>query len=308
MSTTSRWRRMFSDAVFLYLLPLLVGVLPWRIGFALLKRVARMPSVFADVVAAAWHQAEQVLPELDRAHFCQRYRLLLLVDRCDSLLCLLRSNRWWQYQVDIQGDSLDRLAPGLLLNSHWGSGNWIWRLLDAHGMPTHFVARRAEIGDIGRGWLSRGYLKWRSWAVHRSGCRGVVYTGGSSGRVLELLREGSSVLGMLDLPARPNQVRAEVNLFGYTLHFPTGLASLATQAHTPIAIISCGLDMESGRRRLYLQVLPAGLEPEEIVRRYATHLQRRIETEPAKWQAWPQAPAYFQAVHMEHADKPLVRQ
>lgn len=296
MSAKGRWRRMLSDAVFLYLLPLLVGVLPWRVGFAMLKRVARMPSVFADVVAAAWHQAEHTLPALDRERFCRRYRLLLLVDRCDSFLCLMRSNRWWRGQVDLQGDSLDRLTPGLLLNSHWGSGNWIWRLLDARGLPTHFVARRAQVGDVGRGWLSRGYLAWRSWAVHHSGCHGVVFTGGSSSKVLEILGKGSNVLGMLDLPARQGQASTEVSLLGRALHFPIGLAALALHAGVPITIVSCGLEMDSGRRRLHLEILPPGLEPEEIVRRYAAHLERRIETEPAQWQAWPQVPAYFQAV------------
>lgn len=290
---------MFSDALFLYLLPLLVGLLPWRIGFALLKRVARMPSVFADVVTAAWQQAGRTLPALDRQHFSRRYRLLLLVDRCDSLLCLMRSTGWWQRQVDVQGDSPDRLAPGLLLNSHWGSGNWIWRLLAARGVPAFFVARRAEIGDVGRGWLSRGYLAWRRWAVHRMGCCGVIFTGGSSARVLGLLQRGQSVLGMLDLPARTGQASAEASLLGRKVHFPTGLAALAAQARVPVAIVSCGLDMDSGRRRLHLEILPAGLTADEILRRYTDHLQRRIETEPAQWQAWPQAPVYFGVVEPE---------
>lgn len=286
---------MLSDALFLYLLPLLVGLLPWRIGFALLKRVARMPLVFADVVTAAWSQAERTLPALDRQHFSQRYRLLLLVDRCDSLLCLMRSARWWQDQVDVQGDPLDSLEPGLLLNSHWGSGNWIWRLLAARDMPAYFVARRAEVGDVGRGWLSRGYLAWRRWAVQRMGCAGVIFTGGSSAQVLDTFQRGQSVLGMLDLPARPGQASAEASLLGRKVYFPTGLASLATRARVSSAIVSCGLDMDSGRRRLHLEFLPADLKADEIVRRYTAHLQRRIETEPAQWQAWPQASVYFAA-------------
>ncbi len=91
-----RWRRALSDAAFLYLLPLLVGLLPWSTGFALLKRVARSEAVFPDVVAAAWRHAARLLPALDREHFCQRHRLLLLVDRCDSLLCLVRGKAWWR--------------------------------------------------------------------------------------------------------------------------------------------------------------------------------------------------------------------
>ena len=284
---------MLSDALLLYLLPLLVGLLPWRIGFGLLKRVARRPSVFQLIVQTAWQQASQRLPALDKATFCRRYRLLLLVDRCDTLLCLMRSARWWRSQVEVQGDAFEQLPPGLLLNSHWGSGNWIWRLLDARGLPAHFVARRARATDVGRSWLGRGYLAWRSWAVHRSGCRGVIYTGGSSARVLEVLHHGGSVLGMLDLPTRHDQAGADVSLLGRGLRFPVGLAVLARQAGVSTSIVSCGLDMDSGRRHLHLEFLPPGLEVDEILRRYAAHLERRIETEPAQWQAWPQAPAYF---------------
>ncbi len=293
MNGENRWQRMLSDVLLLYVLPLLVGLLPWRAGFALLKRVARRPSILRPIVQAAWQHAGHRLPALDEATFCHRYRLLLLVDRCDTMLCLLRSARWWRSQVDVQGDAFEQLPPGLLLNSHWGSGNWIWRLLMTRGLPAQFVARRAQATDVGRSWLGSGYLAWRSWAMHRSGCRGLIYTGGSSARVLEVLRQGQSIVGMLDLPARPDQSGADVSLLGRNLRFPVGLAALAEQAGASISIISCGLDMDSGRRRLHLEFLPPGLGADEILRRYAAHLERRIETEPAQWQAWPQASEYF---------------
>ena len=111
--------------------------------------------------------------------------------------------------------------------------------------------------------------------------------------MLEVLRQGQSIVGMLDLPARPDQSGADVSLLGRNLRFPVGLAALAEQAGASISIISCGLDMDSGRRRLHLEFLPPGLGADEILRRYAAHLERRIETEPAQWQAWPQAPEYF---------------
>ena len=296
MSIPSRVRHVLSDAVFLFALPMLVGVLPWRAGFALLRWVARRELGFGDVVAAAWREASRILPALDRAHFCQRYRLLLLVDRCDSVLCLLRSRRWWQRQVDWHGDGLERVPPGLLLNSHWGSGNWIWGLLEGHGTPAWFVARRAGAGDVGRGRLSRGYLAWRTWAARHAGCLGIIHTGGSSGQVSQALARGESVLGMLDLPARPDQAQTAVSLCGRSVHFPVGLAALAVRAGVASTIVSCGLDMDSGRRHLHVEVLPQGLETDEIVRRYAGHLERRIETGPAQWQAWPRAAHYFQAV------------
>ncbi len=293
VNSTGRWRRLFSDSVFLFLLPLLISALPWRVGFALLRWLAKLGVGFGDVVQAAWVEASRTLPALDRNHFCSRFRLLLLVDRCDSLLCLLRSRRWWHKQVDVHGDELTRVPSGLLLNSHWGSGNWIWQLLKANGTPAWFVARRAGVGDVGRGVLSRAYLAWRVWALHLSDCLGIIYTGGSSANILGTLRRGHSVLGMLDLPARPDQSHASVQLCGRNVRFPVGLATLANRAGVGCSIVSCGLDMESGRRSLHVEVLPAELGVDEIMRRYAAHLERRIETNPAQWQAWPQAVHLF---------------
>lgn len=279
--------------MFLFGLPALVCLLPWPLGFALLKRVARMPSVFADVVEGAWAQASQTLPALDRSHFCRRHRLLLLIDRCDSSLCLLRSHRWWRRHVEVLGDPLENMQAGLFLSMHWGCGGWIWRYLDACGVPAHVLGRRAEVTDVGRSWLSRAYLSWRTWAAMRSGCRGFIEPGGSAERIRAAFAADEMVLGMVDMVPKPEQRSAAVTLLGRATHFPTGLVAVAVRAGAPITVASMGVDMDSGRRQLFLEILPEGLEVEDAMRRYAAHLQQRVETRPAQWQAWHYAAAYF---------------
>lgn len=288
-----RWRRTISDATFLYLLPLLIAVLPWRAGFAVLRRISRSPRVFADVVEAAWKEASRSLPALDRERFCQRHRLLLLVDRCDTALCTFRSSRWWQRQVDVIGDPLDDVRAGALLFSHWGNGNPMWALLAAHGLPAHLVSRRAEVADVGRSWLSRGYLGWRAWAICHAGCKGVIYTGGASAHVLECLGHGGVVLSTQDMPVPEGRGGVPVQFLGHQTWFRSGLTGLALRSNAPITLLSCGLDMRTGRRRLHVEVLPDGLDAEVVLKRYTAHLEKRIETEPAQWHVWPQASAYF---------------
>jgi hypothetical protein len=60
-----------------------------------------------------------------------------------------------------------------------------------------------------------------------------------------------------------------------------------------LAVFSCGLDFESGRRDIRVETLPRELSPEQIMQRYAAHLQSRLREAPAAWQIWREAPAMF---------------
>lgn len=291
MSPGSRPRRFASDLGLLYLLPILVALLPWRAGFALLRRLARSERLLAPYVAAAWTAARDAGVATDAVAFARACRLVFLVERCDAFLCPLHGERWWLRRIDVDGD-LATLAPGLLLTSHWGSGGWLWRVLAARGIAGHFVARRAEVTDVGRSRLVRGYLAWRTRAAMRSGCRGVIYTGGSAARIREVLAAGEAVVGMLDLPARADRGSVDVDFLGAPARLPDGLVSLAAAAGVPVTLIACGLDVETGRRRLYLERLPAGLAVPESVQRYATWLEQRIREAPGFWQPWSRLPAF----------------
>lgn len=288
-----RWRRNLSDATWLFAVPLAAALLPWRLGFALLRRVADAGHGFGATVEAAWQQAQALCPALDETRFRRELRLLLLVDRCDSYLVLLRGRRWWRQQVDVHGDGMAALHAGLLLNSHWGAGSWIWRLLASEGIAAHFLARRAGIRDIGHGRVSRWFLAWREWALHRAGCAGIIFTGGSRDALRAAWAAGDSVLGMLDLPAGTGHRHIDVELLGRGARFPFGLTALAHECGAGTCLLACGIDVTSGRRQLHVEALPAGLDVDTVMRRYAGFVDRRIREQPALWQMWPQAGLYW---------------
>lgn len=285
------WRRSLSDATFLLLLPVTVALLPWRWGFALLRRVARSPRVFTDVVDAAWQQARTCVAGMDVGQFKQRQRLYLLLDRCDSYLTVLHGHAWWQRHVDIQGE-WPPPTGSVLLTAHWGSGQWLWRLLQAHGIAGHFLVRRADIADVGRGRLARLYLRWRRWALPRIGCRGPIYTGGSHADVQCALAAGDCVLGMLDLPVAAARRATRVAWLQQPARLPSGLAQLAVDAGAAVSVLVCGIDPANGRRQLRIESLPAGLDADALVSAYATRLNREILDEPAAWQLWSLLPAF----------------
>lgn len=285
--TGGKVRRALADAGSLFVLPLTAALLPWKAGFGLLKWWSRRDGLWSAELDVAYQAAKAVFPALERAGFCRELRLVLLVDRCDSYLAWFRGKRWWRRQVEVHGDWPVLGGGQMLLTFHWGAGHWIYRLLADRGIEAHFIARRAEVADVGRGALSRLYLKWRAWSLPRIGGLAAIVTGGARTRIGAALEAGESVIGMLDLPAEPGQGAAVIDLLGKPARLRVGLADLALECGAPVTLFACGLDLQTGRRTLHLEPLPLGLAADSVLRAYASLLERRIRAQPSAWHGWP---------------------
>lgn len=289
---TVRLRHAAGDAVLLFLLPCSIALLPWSIGFRLLRRLARIPRLWRNAVDPAWNNAKPYLPTADETEWKFEQRLLRLVDNTDSYLTLLRSDGWWERRVDVVGEWPSSGAR-VFLTYHWGAGHWIWRFLRARGFDAGFVARRAEGRSLGMGRLSHAYAAFRGWAMRRIGSRGPLFVGAGKTALRDDLDAGASVVGMLDLPAGSQQRAFELPLFDRRALLPIGLAKLAIDAGSPITLFSAGLDVKTGRRTLRIESLPNDISLEEVMRRYAEHLDARLREQPAFWQIWRDASAIF---------------
>ncbi|MEO7199000.1 MAG: hypothetical protein ABIY56_02160, partial [Dokdonella sp.] len=167
------YRRKGADAFGLFLLPCLLALLPWRLAFLLLHRVAAVRAWQGAEVARAWSVARQHLPHVEEADFCQRLRLLQLVERVDTWLSLLRSARWWRNQIDVVGHWPEQQQGSILLTFHWGAGFWVWRALLDHGIHAHFLAKRPQAEDLGGSPIALRYAALRVRVLQRIGCAGV---------------------------------------------------------------------------------------------------------------------------------------
>ena len=291
----SRLRRVLADLCMLFVLPASIAVLPWRIGFALLARLARQPRLYRPSVDPAWDAAREFLPPSDaagEAAWKSRFRLLRLVDHVDVYLCLLRGARWRRRWIAQHGE-WPAPGPRIWLTFHWGAGWWLWPLLRERGFATHFLARAPHGRSLGLTRVSHAFARFRAWALVRSGGAGALFTGGSSEKIRAALAAGGSVMGMLDLPAQPQQRTLALPLFGREARFPYGLARLAAELDVPVSLLSFGLDFASGRRDLRIENLPAGCTPDDVMRRYAAHLDARLRGAPAAWQIWREAASIF---------------
>lgn len=292
---SNRVRRAAADFLFLFVLPGLVAVLPWPLGFAVLKRCARVDLLYRSSVAPAWSVARRYLPDADETAWKRRHRLLRLVEPVDSYLTLLRGRTWWRRRIVRDGAWPAAGTPALLLTFHWGAGHWVWSQLRMHGIDAHFLARQPGPGDLGVGRLSVLYGRFRGWALRRIGSAGPLYLGGSVPQIEAAFAEGRSIVGMLDLPPRPARSAFRASLLGRTVRLPSGLAELAVRSGVPVVIFSCGLDPDTGTRTLRIETLPADAGIEQIMVRYAAHLDRCLREQPAYWQMWSAADAIFEA-------------
>jgi phosphatidylinositol dimannoside acyltransferase len=293
-SILARSRRFAADALGMYLLPGFVAVLPWRLGFGLLKRCARNERLYQEAADPAWVAAREHCPDSDEKTFKYRFRLLRLVDHTDVYLTLLRGKRWRQRNITALGD-WPQAGACVFLTYHWGAGNWVWPLLRERGFAAYFLAQRPQGRSLGLTRLSHWFGSLRGWALRRIGSRGALFTGDSAETVIAALRRGESVVGMLDLPARAQQSAAQFSLLDGEVRFPLGLARLGTELPVAIALFSFGLDFSTGRRELRIEKLDANLSPQEVLRRYVAHLDGRLRAAPEAWQIWREASAMFVA-------------
>lgn len=290
----SRVRNAAADALMLFVVPCFVALVPWRFGFALLKRLARCERLYRLSVEPAWDAARTHGPDCDEREWKYRFRLLRLVDHVDVYLALFRGKRWRRAHV-IETGNWPKPGPCVFLTYHWGAGGWVWPRLRESGFVAHFIARRASGRALGMTRLSHWFGSLRAHSLRRSGGAEPIFTGSSADAIEQALDAGHGVVGMLDLPARMEQYAFILPLLGSRVRFPAGLVRIADERKIPLALFSCGLDFESGQRDIRIETLLPGLTSEQIMLRYAMHLESRLRETHAAWQIWREAPAMFVA-------------
>jgi phosphatidylinositol dimannoside acyltransferase len=286
-------RRNGADLVGLFIVPLGVALLPWSLGFALLKKLAHRPWPFHAEADAAWRIAGPHMRELGEEEWKCRFRLIRWVERTDTYLTLLRSRAWWRRHVRMQGEWPSGELACVLLTYHWGAGHWVWKLFRAQRIRAYFLARRPVVRDFGAGRFAAWYGTLRMWGLRCIGSLGPLYTGGSSEHVSHALARGNSIVAMLDLPTHGSKRAQAVSLLGRTIELPNGVVRLAESTGARVVLFSCGLDYVDGSRDLRVVTLPESTDAKTVMARYAEHLDERLHRSPEAWQMWHEAGGAF---------------
>lgn len=277
-----RWRREVEILLGFWLLPLVVALLPYRLGLALARGLAARLPLYDAVTGRAWEQCAAVRPD-DERRWKAGFRLTQLIDHADLFWSLTRSDRWILARM-----ALPRIEPSyprglLVIGFHYGQGLWLLRWLRVAGVPSRFVSVRFARVDF-ETTAHYLYARLRMWAVERAEGAVPIYTGGGRRAIGETLARGGCVFGLVDVAmADAGERAANATLFGRPIVFPEGLLDSAREVDPPVLILTARHDAGE-RRRVDATSYPAvsGLAMPVIAR----ELESRVAEAPNAWHVW----------------------
>jgi hypothetical protein len=290
------WRRLCTegrDLFELVLLPGIAALIPWTLGYRLLRLAARTLRPFGPAVGAALQQAEQRGWVGDARHWKLVRTIVTLVDHADLYLARTRSDAWISRHVQVSGTWPAAGQPGLICTFHWGAGMWGLRHARASGLTAHaLVAPLAGAHFEGRRILS-WYARTRTGEVARSlGCP-TLDISASLKPALRALRRGEQVVAAIDVPSDQVSASETVTLLGEPASMPRGLLRLAVDQGLPVTVYLTGLRVADGRRTLAIHQLGVYDDLPLLMADVFAFLEQAIRDDPPAWHFWGEAPRFF---------------
>jgi len=294
--TRHRLRVESRDLIELVLVPGLAAVLPWRWSFALFKRLARIDWFYRRASHEALRQAQalgQVPPGTEAGWLATR-RLVTLVDHADYYLAITRSDAYMRHHMRVQGQWPSPEEAGVLLSFHWGAGMWALRHAGAQGMKVHALVAAVEGAPfVGRKVLHR-------YAIARTAQVGValrhspLVISGSLRPVVQALRSGEQVLGLVDVPADQAEGSSlPITVCGMAARVPKGLLRLAFDMQVPVTVYINGFDVQTGQRFLRMEQIPSQPDLQTLADVVFQRLNGCMDDSKALWHFWSEAHRFF---------------
>jgi hypothetical protein len=290
-SRKNRLRRELRVLVERWLVPLLIALLPWRLGFRVARRLARWPWFFRERVDATLAVASRYGVVDDPARFAAEQRLYHLIDHVDLFLLKLRSDRFLDRHFDIDGDWPAGDGPLITLSFHWGAGFWGLRSVRRSGRRFAGLSVRTDRESFAGQTLLHRYALARNAEVIRTGAHALVYIGDGPRPMLRALQSAVGLLTSIDVPNLGGEVR--VRVLDRDALLPTGMIKIAEKAKVPIVFFAVWIDLATGRRKLRIREALHVEDRDAAMRFAAGHLDWMLRQAPAAWHFWPYADAIF---------------
>jgi hypothetical protein len=285
--TANRFRERLHDAWMLSLAPRLPSRLPWKTAYACYRALARSPRLFSEAVDAAASIAPAHVPIADIDAFRHDARTTWLLETADLYLSRRQPVDWLPAHVAIKGSW--PAGAFIALTFHYGTGLWLCRALRQAGHRSMFLSASFERDEFAQRPWRYGYGAQRLREVERIGGEPIAYRPGVRRTLLDALRRGSSVIGLIDIPPRlAPRGQVGVRLLDQAASLPDGLLRLAIEAQVPIVPCWVDIDFASGHRTVVIgdAQLPEPMGP--VLADLAASLDRLVRTRPAAWMFWPE--------------------
>ncbi len=281
------------DALELFVLPALAAVLPWRVCFALYKRLAHWPSLYHPATDAAWPWVQRQLPQINESQWRWERRLLTLVDHADWVLSKTRTRRWLQKHVVVQGQWPSPESTQIICTFHWGAGMWTLQSMRDAGLQVHALAASLH-GDQFKGRpVLHAYARLRTAQVVKTLGHPTVDVTASMRPVLQAIKDQDSLLGVVDVPADNFASAVDVQLLGESARVPRGLLRLAADRQLPVTVFLAGLDFDTGQRHWQIHSLGTSLDAPALFKTVFQFLDQAIRESPSAWHLWAEMPRFM---------------
>jgi hypothetical protein len=278
----SRLRREFSDFAEYWAWPLLVALLPYPMGVALARLLARTLPLYDAAAQAGLAQYRDACKDNDRRWLVD-FRFAQLVDHADLFWALTRSRRFLHSLMD--APVVSGSGPLLVVSMHYGQGLWLLSWLRSRGMPARFLSMRFDAKAFAST-THYGYARLRMWMVRRLSGVPPIYTGGAKQEIAATLRRGGAAYGLIDVPVAGGRAASNAVLFQAPIHWPSGLVDCARDEVAELLLLTAYCE-PGGRRHVEADRIPAA-----DVRTIATIFEKRIRAQPGAWHFWHLLPAF----------------
>lgn len=273
------WRAL----VELWFWPLAVALLPYRVGIAFARLVARRVALYEPAAREALAQWRTVQAGADDAEWLAAFRFAKLVDHADLFWAMTRSDAFLlRHLPPVTRDALAG-GPMLVISFHYGQGLWLMRWLREQGLRPRFLSV-PSVREGADSTLMFLYGRLRIRVVERLAGIAPIFVGGARRTIRDALASGETVYGLVDVPVpAASASHANAGMFGRPLRFPAGMLESARGANARAAVLTGRLDAR-GERLVDLEHV--GEADALSMATLARALERRIADDPAAWHFW----------------------
>ena len=290
---SARLRAEWRDLLEVVLLPALAAVLPWRIAFRILRRVAAHSSLYAEPNQRALAEATRLGWVGEPAGWLLRRNLTSAVDHADHYLARTRSDAWMARHLAVEGAWPPPGQPAFLLTFHWGAGMWGLRHAGASGLQVNALVAPVK-GEHFRGHaILHRYIVARTRSVATALRRPFIDVSAGFREVLRALGRNEPVLAVIDVP--PDQVSnsVPVRIIDLPARLPTALLRLAVERGIPVYLYTTGFRLDNGQRFLRIRSLGVPVDVAALATEIAGELDALIREDPPSWHFWSEAERFF---------------
>ncbi|MDO5290842.1 MAG: hypothetical protein Q4F13_14595 [Pseudomonadota bacterium] len=283
------------DVLELVLLPGLAAVLPWRLCFALFRRLSRWRWLYRQACEQALQHARALgqVSSGDEARWLAARRLVTLVDHADYYLGRFRGDGWMRRHLDVSGAWPNGGEAAVLCTFHWGAGMWGLRHAAAAGMRAHALVASLDKAHFKHRRVLGWYARARTAEVTRALGRDALDVSASLRPVIQVLRRSEQVLAAVDVPSDEVSASEEIALLGMRARVPRGLLRLAAEQRRPVVVYLTGLRYTDGRRFLRIHRLEVTHDLPRLMTQVFALLQEAMLEDGPAWHFWSEARRFF---------------